>query len=153
MCWPHELAGKFEAGTNAMPPPHRGGFLLIEQSRVLSYAPRRHCQRADVWPATSKLSSFRIVGKPEPIHKRPSGKSGWETSIRRAILDSRRDGGESTSSSNADFGVRAVDLPQSFADLAYCGVGSNGIDDVGHGVGFGNVAIGACGGCFGGGAL
>src|SRR5271167_2240670 len=74
MCWPHELAGKFEAGTNAMPPPHRGGFLLIEQSRVLSYAPRRHCQRADVWPATSKLSSFRIVGKPEVVHKRASRK-------------------------------------------------------------------------------
>src|SRR5208283_2462 len=69
MCWPHELAGKFEAGTNAMPPPHRGGFLLIEQSRVLSYAPRRHCQRADVWPATSKLSSFRIVGNPYLIGK------------------------------------------------------------------------------------
>ena len=52
---------------------------------------------------------------------------------------------------DAHFRIRSVDLPQRFADFAHGGVGADGVDDVGHGVDVGNIAVGARGGSLGGG--
>src|ERR1700687_2445384 len=49
--------------------------------------------------------------------------------------------------------MRPVHLPQRFADFAYGGVGADGVDYVGHGVGVGNIAVGTGGGSLGGGLL
>src|SRR5579871_4175931 len=45
-------------------------------------------------------------------------------------------------SGDAGFGVRSVDLTQSFTNLTHGGVNANSVDDVGHGVGGGYIAVG-----------
>ena len=53
-------------------------------------------------------------------------------------------------SRDAHFRICPVHLPQRFADFADRGVGADGVDYVGHGVGVGNIAVGASGGSLGG---
>ena len=52
---------------------------------------------------------------------------------------------------DAHFSVNSIDLLQSFADFAPGGIGADGVDNVGHGVDSGDVAIRAGGRSLGGG--
>src|SRR5271156_1063529 len=54
---------------------------------------------------------------------------------------------------NADFRIRPVYLAQRFADFSYGGVGADSVDNVGHGVDVGDIAVGARTGSFGGGSF
>ena len=52
---------------------------------------------------------------------------------------------------DAHFRIRSINLPQGFADFADGGVSADGIHNVRHGIGIGNIAIRASCGSLGGG--